>query len=57
MLHVHGKYVDRGSLLVGRGSNAGGLGLSCRWAGAVMLKNHKFGQFCIIVLFCIMNQP
>ena len=55
MLHVHGKYVVRGSLWVGRGSNAGGLGLSCRWAGAVMLRNHNFGQFCIIVNFPIMN--
>ena len=57
MLHVHGKYVVRGSQWVGRGSNAGGLGLSCRWAGAVILKNHNFDQFCIIVSFCIMNQP
>ena len=55
MLHVYGKYVVRGSQWVGRGSNAGGLGMSCRWAGAVMLRNHNFGQFCIIVNFPIMN--
>ena len=55
MLRVYGKYVVRGSQWVGRGSIAGGLGMSCRWAGAVMLRNHNFGQFCIIVNFPIMN--
>ena len=55
MLHVYGKYVVRGSQWVGRGSNAGGLGMTCKWAGAVMLRNHNFGQFCIIVNFPIMN--
>ena len=51
MLHVYGKYVVRGSQWVGRGSNAGGLGMSCKGAGAVMLRNHNFDQLCIIVNF------
>ena len=36
-----------------QGQSFGGQGLYFGWAGAVMLKNHKFGQFRVIQNFAL----